>query len=83
MTDDELTRALGPAVVQSAISANARRRDAGEPSFGPRHTAGVLNSCHIWAPDGVGLRKLDAGWRPGTGPRPVPELGTFRSRSEP
>jgi hypothetical protein len=27
----------------------------------------------------VGLRKLDAGWRPGAGPRPVPELGTFES----
>ncbi|WP_328429792.1 DUF2889 domain-containing protein [Streptomyces sp. NBC_00443] len=73
----ELTRVLGPAVVQAAMSANARRRAAGEPSNGPRATAGVLNSCHIWAPDGVGLRKLDLGWRPGTGPRPVPELRTF------
>ncbi|MFG2029146.1 DUF2889 domain-containing protein [Streptomyces sp. NPDC048825] len=79
----ELARALGPAVVQAAISAGARRREAGGPSAGPRSTAGVLNSCHIWAPDGVGLRKLDAGWRPGTGPRPVPEIGTFGSRSEP
>jgi hypothetical protein len=76
----ELTRVLGPAVVQAAMSANARRRDAGEPANGPRATAGVLNSCHIWAPDGVGLRKLDAGWHPGTGPRPVPELGTFEKR---
>ncbi|MFH0180705.1 DUF2889 domain-containing protein [Streptomyces cacaoi] len=73
----ELTRVLGPAVVQAAMAANARRRDAGEPAHGPRSTAGVLNSCHIWAPDGVGLRKLDAGWLPGTGPRPVPELSTF------
>lgn len=73
----ELTRVLGPAVVQAALSANVRRRDAGEPASGPRATAGVLDSCHIWAPDGVGLRKLDAGWRPGTGPRPVPELDTF------
>jgi hypothetical protein len=73
----ELTRVLGPAVVQAAMSANARRRDGGEPANGPRSTAGVLNSCHIWAPEGVGLRKLDAGWRPGTGPRPVPELGAF------
>lgn len=73
----ELARALGPAAVQAAISANARRRDTGEPSHDPRATAGVLDSCHIWAPDGVGLRKLDAGWRPGTGPRPVPELKAF------
>ncbi|MEU0641499.1 DUF2889 domain-containing protein [Streptomyces umbrinus] len=73
----ELARALGPAVVQAAISANARRRDAGEPSHDPRSTAGVLNSCHIWAPGGVGLRKLDAGWLPGTGPRPVPGVEAF------
>ncbi|MET7452976.1 DUF2889 domain-containing protein [Streptomyces sp. NPDC005574] len=73
----ELARVLGPAVVQAAMSANTRRRDAGEPADGPRVTAGVLDSCHIWAPDGVGLRKLDAGWRPGTGPRPVPHLDTF------
>ncbi|MFC4503458.1 MULTISPECIES: DUF2889 domain-containing protein [Streptomyces] len=74
----ELTRALGPATVQAAISAGAFRRAAdGSGVHNPRATAGVLNSCHIWAPDGVGLRKLDAGWRPGTGPRPVPPLKTF------
>nr|WP_241266929.1 DUF2889 domain-containing protein [Streptomyces scabichelini] len=73
----ELARALGPAVVQSGISANAGLRMAGRPSHDPRSTAGVLNSCHIWAPDGVGLRKLDAGWRPGEGPRPVPEVEVF------
>ncbi len=78
----ELTRALGPAVVQAAISANAGLRYAGEQSRDPRSTSGVLNSCHIWAPNGVGLRKLDAGWVPGTGPRPVPELRTFTSPGE-
>ncbi|MEU6139542.1 DUF2889 domain-containing protein [Streptomyces sp. NPDC047081] len=71
----ELTRALGPAVVQSAIS--ARNRAAGPGSHDPRATAWVLDSCHIWAPNGVGLRKIDAGWTPGPGPRPVPELGHF------
>ncbi|MGP4048492.1 DUF2889 domain-containing protein [Streptomyces sp. 2A115] len=75
----ELARALGPAVVQAAISSGASRRAGGDPTHNPRATAGVLNSCHIWAPDGVGLRKLDAGWRPGTGPLPVPELKTFES----
>ncbi|MEV1065937.1 DUF2889 domain-containing protein [Streptomyces sp. NPDC050263] len=75
----ELARVLGPAVVQSAMSANARRRDAGEPANGPRATAGVLNSCHIWAPEGVGLRKPDLGWRPGSGPRPVPPLDAFEN----
>jgi hypothetical protein len=76
----ELARVLGPAVVQAAISANAGLRYAGEQSQGPRSTAGVLNSCHVWAPNGVGLRKLDAGWVPGTGPRPVPPLRTFEQR---
>ena len=71
----ELTRALGPAVVQAAIS--ARNRAGGPASHDPRATAWVLNSCHVWAPDGVGLRKIDAGWRPGPGPRPVPELAVF------
>ncbi|MEW2044177.1 DUF2889 domain-containing protein [Streptomyces sp. NPDC005476] len=73
----ELARALGPAVVQAALSAHVRRREAGGPAQGPSSTAGVLNSCHIWAPEGVGLRKLDAGWRPGSGSRPVPPLETF------
>ncbi|MFE7842540.1 DUF2889 domain-containing protein [Streptomyces sp. NPDC057474] len=81
----ELTRVLGPATVQAAISAGARRRRAASdaPVHNPRATAGVLNSCHIWAPEGVGLRKLDAGWRPGTGPRPVPELDTFEHPGHP
>ncbi|MFJ9150752.1 DUF2889 domain-containing protein [Streptomyces sp. NPDC102270] len=76
----ELARVLGPAVVQAAISANAGLRYAGEQSQDPRSTSGVLNSCHVWAPNGVGLRKLDAGWVPGTGPRPVPLLRTFEHR---
>ncbi|WP_405866920.1 MULTISPECIES: DUF2889 domain-containing protein [unclassified Streptomyces] len=74
----ELTRALGPAVVQSAISAR-NRRTANRTPHDPRSTAWVLNSCHVWAPEGVGLRKLAAGWRPGPGRRPVPELSTFES----
>ncbi|MFJ8021843.1 DUF2889 domain-containing protein [Streptomyces sp. NPDC096311] len=79
----ELTRALGPAVVQAAMSVNARQRAAGDLGDDPRTSAAVLNSCHIWAPDGAGLRKLDAGWRPGTGPRPVPELSTFERPTGP
>ncbi|MET7781381.1 DUF2889 domain-containing protein [Streptomyces sp. NPDC005388] len=74
----ELTRALGPAVVQSAIS--ARNRAGGPASHDPRSTARVLNSCHIWAPDGVGLRKIDAGWTPGPGP--VPELSSFEGATD-
>lgn len=47
--------------------------DALSGAAGPVHES--LGSR--WAPDGVGLRKLDAGWRPGSGPRPVAPIGTF------
>jgi hypothetical protein len=57
----ELGCVRGPAVVQAAISANAGVRHADEQSQDPRSMSGVLNSCHVWAPNGVGLRKLDAG----------------------
>ncbi|WP_329310878.1 DUF2889 domain-containing protein [Streptomyces sp. NBC_01262] len=73
----ELARLLGPAVVQAGISAKARRRVGAGPTHDPRTTAGVLGSCHIWAPDGPGVRKLEAGWRPGTGVFPVPPVETF------
>ncbi|MEE1762804.1 MULTISPECIES: DUF2889 domain-containing protein [unclassified Streptomyces] len=80
----ELSRVLGPAAVQAAMSAGARRRAAaGDHEHDPRATAGVLNSCHIWAPNGAGLRKLDAGWLPGKGPRPVPMLNTFERPDRP
>lgn len=47
--------------------------DALPGSAGPVHE----NVGSRWAPGGVGLRKLDAGWRPGSGPRPVPPVETF------
>jgi hypothetical protein len=75
----ELARLLGPAVVQAGISAGARRRREGRPTHDPRTTAGVLNSCHVWAPDGPGVRKLEAGWRPGQGVFPVPPVESFGS----
>lgn len=78
----ELARVLGPAAIQAAISARARDRPAGRPTHDPRSTPGVLNSCHIWAPGGVGLLKLEAGWQPGLGPFPVPVLGTFKPPEE-
>ena len=74
----ELARLLGPAVIQASISAAARSRPPGRPTHDPRSSAGVLNSCHIWGPGGVGLRKLEAGWQPGLGPMPVPEVSTFK-----
>lgn len=79
----ELARVLGPATVQAGISANARRRADGRPSHDPRSTVGVVGSCHVWAPDGVGLRKLDTGWRPGDDPLPVPPLEVLAARHTP
>jgi hypothetical protein len=36
-----------------------------------------LGSCHVWAADGPGVRKMEAGWIPGTVPFPVPPVATF------
>ncbi|WP_372349762.1 DUF2889 domain-containing protein [Streptomyces sp. KL116D] len=76
----ELARVLGPAVIQASISASARRRALGEETPGGASVAGVRGSCHVWADGGVGERKLEAGWKPGTGVYPVPQLRVSESR---
>ncbi len=71
---EHLARSLGPAVIQAAASARARRR---VPGVGESFGDGVpwlRGSCHIWAADGVGERKLALGWRAGSGPYPAPPL---------
>ncbi|TVT26118.1 DUF2889 domain-containing protein [Amycolatopsis acidiphila] len=72
----ELARAIGPAVVRTASERVAHARlNQPEESAGPVPLP--LGSCHIWAPDGAGPRKIDAGWVPGSVERPVPALETF------
>ena len=72
----ELARAIGPAVVRTASERVAyARRD--QPAESAGAVALPLGSCHIWAPDGAGPRKIEAGWVPGSVDRPVPALETF------
>jgi hypothetical protein len=72
----ELVRALGPAVIQSAVS--ARHRSAGDTPVVAAAPTGsspwLRNSCHLWAEGGIGEQKLDAGWRPGLTAYPAPTL---------
>ncbi|MDX6419153.1 MAG: hypothetical protein QOG28_3773 [Trebonia sp.] len=73
----ELARAMGPAVVRTAAASRHRQVIAGEPGAGPAPLP--LGTCHIWAPDGPGPRKVEAGWVPGSVPFPVPAVAHFRS----
>jgi hypothetical protein len=76
----ELARAMGPAIVRTSAAwrhrqvmadlASAAHADAGPAPL-------PLGTCHIWAPDGPGVRKMEAGWVPGTVPFPVPPVATF------
>ncbi len=72
----ELVRALGPTVIQSAVS--TRHRSAGETPVVAAAPTGsspwLRNSCHIWSEGGIGEQKVDAGWRPGLTGYPAPTL---------
>jgi Protein of unknown function (DUF2889) len=76
-----LARALGPVVVQAVTSAAARRVEngAGENVIGEIGSAWLLNTCHIWAEGGIGLSKIEEGWRPGNGEYPAPSLVEIRA----
>jgi Protein of unknown function (DUF2889) len=79
----ELARAMGPAIVRTSAASHHRQviadgasaDPAGPPDAGPAPLP--LGTCHIWAPDGPGVRKIEAGWVPGTVPFPVPPVATF------
>jgi hypothetical protein len=76
-----LARALGPVVIQAVTAATARRRENGEAG-GPVGSGleWLANTCHIWSEDGIGMQKLAADWRPGTGEYPAPSLVEIRRR---
>ena len=71
----ELARAMGPAIVRTSAASRHRQTVAGGPGAGPAPLP--LGSCHVWAPDGPGVQKMEAGWVPGTVPFPVPPVATF------
>jgi hypothetical protein len=73
----ELARALGPAIVRTAGERVAQTSPRG-PDGAPTGAIPLpLGSCHVWAADGAGPKKIDAGWRPGTVARPIPPVEEF------
>lgn len=73
---EHLARSLGPVVVQALASRRARAVAEGreEEYLSADGATWLRNTCHVWAEDGVGVRKLAAGWRPGQGGVPAPSL---------
>ena len=71
----ELARAMGPAVVRTVAASRHKQATEGEPGAGPAPLP--LGTCHVWAADGPGVRKIEAGWVPGTVPFPVPPVADF------
>jgi hypothetical protein len=72
----ELARAMGPAVVRTSAASRHRQAMEGDPGAGPAPLP--LGSCHVWAADGPGVQKLEAGWVPGTVSFPVPPVAHFK-----
>ena len=72
----ELARAMGPAIVRTSAASRHRQTVEGDPGAGPAPLP--LGTCHIWAPDGPGVQKLEAGWVPGSVPFPVPPVAHFK-----
>ena len=64
----ELARAMGPAIVRTSAASRHKQATASPPGAGPAPLP--LGSCHVWAADGPGVRKMEAGWVPGTVPSP-------------
>jgi Protein of unknown function (DUF2889) len=75
----ELARVTGPAVFQARAALRGQVRATGaatdDADVMRRNLAGT---CHIWSADGPGERKLDLGWRPGTGGFPAPSVERLR-----
>jgi len=70
-----LARALAPAVVQAIPSAALRREPPDQAGARVlQGTTWLTNTCHVWAEGGVGMAKLELGWKPGqTYPAPLLE----------
>jgi Protein of unknown function (DUF2889) len=71
----ELARAMGPAIVRTSAASRHKQAIANPPGGGPAPLP--LGSCHVWAAGGPGVRKIEAGWVPGTVPFPVPPVAHF------
>jgi hypothetical protein len=76
----ELARAMGPAIVRTSAASHHRQAIADRANGSPADAGPAplpLGTCHVWAADGPGVRKIEAGWVPGTVPFPVPPVTTF------
>lgn len=72
----ELARAMGPAIVRTSAATRHRQAVTGDPGAGPAQLP--LGTCHIWAPDGPGVLKMEAGWVPGSVAFPIPPVAHFK-----
>jgi hypothetical protein len=79
-----LARAIGPVVVQAMTSAAAWQVEKGDGQYpageGEGRLTWLTNTCHVWAEDGPGLEKIEAGWRPGKLEYPAPSAVEVRRR---
>ncbi len=75
-----LARAVGPVVIQAIPSSASRDEDPHAVGESVRGGGWLANTCHLWAEGGVGVTKLDEGWRPGLGEYPAPSLIEIRAR---
>jgi hypothetical protein len=81
-----LARALGPVVIQAITSSAAMRMELGdgeETMGGEGRMSWLTNTCHVWAEDGPGTKKVAAGWRPGKAEYPAPSFVEIRRRQQP
>lgn len=80
----ELARGMAPVLVQAAFSAQVRANPSREGDDERLRTVlpFLSGTCHIWAAEGVGEQKLEAGWVPGTTTYPVPPVADFRNGAE-
>jgi hypothetical protein len=72
----ELARAMGPAVVRTSAASRHQQATA-DPASGTDPALLPLGTCHVWAPGGPGVRKVEAGWVPGSVPFPIPPVAHF------
>jgi hypothetical protein len=71
-----LARAIGPVVVQAVPSSASRKRDENQAHevMAESGTAWLADTCHVWAKEGPGPKKIALGWRPGRSSYPAPSV---------
>jgi hypothetical protein len=72
---------MGPAAIQMLGSSGRRRgvRSA-RPDESVPADSWLVDTCHIWARDGIGFEKEGLGWSPGSDRYPAPSVIELRRR---